>query len=78
MSGCPLVATTMGGVQAIVDDLPKEMVHEIEPNIQQLQSALMRCLNQQIKEGSRQKMINAARKLWTWQALESLHLQMIE
>lgn len=78
LSGCLLVATTMGGVQAILDRLPQEMVFGVEATVEQLHTAISRCLNLQIDQDIRQNMIDIAKDNWTWQALAGSHLNVLE
>jgi glycosyltransferase involved in cell wall biosynthesis len=87
LSGCPIIATELGGVKAILDRLPQRLIHRVKPEVTSILSAITYRLHQQEKsseidqvldERSRQEMSRMAKQLWTWKALESFHMTLID
>ena len=76
LNGCTLVATTAGGVNAILSRLPDPLVCRIEPTIDSLREAIYQQLTDQaesITTEDRERMKETAQALWSWESLGPQH-----
>jgi glycosyltransferase involved in cell wall biosynthesis len=87
LSGCPIIATELGGVKAILDRLPQRLIHRVKPEAKSILSAISYRLHQQeessetdqaLDERSRQEMSRVAAQLWTWRVLEPFHMTLVD
>ena len=81
LSACRIIATDLGGVASLLDQLPAEAITRVEASVESIAQALESCLTKtmasdQVDQEQQllRNMQTQAQKLWTWKALTDEHV----
>ena len=81
LSACPIMASDLGGVAALLNELPPASIYRIQPTVQSMAEALCQFIEEYNKGVCRKAMLNTMKKkadqLWTWEALAKAHIQVL-
>ena len=81
LNACPIMASDLGGVATLLNELPPESLYRIEPTVQSVVRALCQFIEDYNKGVCRKVMLSSmkekAKELWTWEALAKAHIQVL-